>query len=138
MGSEARFVPLSSISAAENGVIKLDAIKGKTQVGYVYGGIVADRPQASDPSAKHTKSSNALYEVWLDTSAAAPPGYWVSTTSAATGTATSGKISGTNLHPSNNVLSEAVSKPAGVTATPTSRATPTPAKQQRPMPKPKR
>lgn len=134
MGSEARFVPLSSISMAENGVIKLDAIKGKTQVGYVYGGIVADQPQASDPSAKHTKPSNALYEVWLDTSAAPPPGYWVSTTSAATGTATSGKISGTNLHPSNNVLSEAVSKPANVTATPTSSATPTPVKQ----PKPKR
>jgi hypothetical protein len=128
MGSEARFVPLSSISAAENGVLNLDAIKGKTQIGYVYGGLVASQPQAPDPSAKHTKSSNALYEVWLDTSVPPPPGYWVSSTSAATGTATSGKVSGTNLHPSNNVLSETVSKPASI-------ATPTPV--QHPTAKPK-
>jgi hypothetical protein len=128
MGAEARFMPLAAIPAAENGVIKLDAIKARTKVGYIYGGIVADQPEASDPSAKHTKSSNALYEVWLDPTAPPPPGYWVSTGSAATGTATSGKVSGTNLHPKNNVLSEAVSKPPAATATPASSATPTPGK----------
>jgi hypothetical protein len=137
MGSEAKFVPLSSISAAGNGVLNLDAIKGKTQVGYIYGGLVASQPQAPDPSAKHTKSSNALYEVWLDASVPPPPGYWVSSTSAATGTATSGKISGTNLHPSNNVLSETVSKPATMATTPASHATPTPAQHRNPTAKPK-
>lgn len=136
MGSEAKFVPLSSVSAATNGVIYLDALKGNTLVGYVYGGILASQPQASEPGAKHTKSSNALYEVWVDTSAPPPPRYWISTASAATGTATSGKVSGTNLHPSNNVLAETVSKPAAP-AKSTTKATPTPDKRTSPAPKAK-
>lgn len=114
MGSETKFVPLASVSAAGNGIIYLDAIQGNTMVGYLYGGILASQSKAQDASdagSKYTQASNALYEVWV--SPAAPPqGYWVSTTSAATGTATGGKVSGTNLRPGSNVLKETLSKPS--------------------------
>ncbi|MBV9209971.1 MAG: hypothetical protein JOZ52_05050 [Acidobacteria bacterium] len=127
MGTDAKFVPVSSVSAAANGVIYLDAIKGNTLVGYVYGGILASQPKAqaaSDTNASYTQSSNALYEVWVNTGATPPTGYWISTPNAATGTATGGKVTGTKLHPASNVLNENVSKPANAPAKPAPPAPP--------------
>ncbi|HEX7312572.1 MAG TPA: hypothetical protein VF297_01555 [Pyrinomonadaceae bacterium] len=113
MGTDAKFVALSNVPASPQGVIYVDALKQNTLVGYVYGGILARQAKAQDPSettSSYTSASNALYEVWVNT-APPPAGYWVSTVSAATGTATGGSVSGTNRHPVSNVLNESVSKP---------------------------
>ncbi len=114
LGTDAKFVALSDVAASPQGVIYVDALKTNTLVGYLYGGILAKQPKATDPSettAQYTAASNALYEVWVNASVPPPAGYWVSTTSAATGTATGGTVSGTNRHPASNVLNESVSKP---------------------------
>lgn len=75
MGTEAQFIPLSGVQASTNGVIYLDAIKQKTKVGYVFGGIVAQRAEAGGPTDDYSKASNQLYEVWVDPSTP-PAGYW--------------------------------------------------------------
>jgi hypothetical protein len=95
MGTDAKFIPNPRVAAAENGVIYLDAIKQNTMVGYVYGGILAARPQAGDDTGQYSKASNALYEVWVNP-APPPARYWISTGSALVGTRSNGAVSGTH------------------------------------------
>lgn len=76
MGTDAQFIAAPGLPASANGVIYLDALKGRTKVGYVFGGIVAQIPEAGGPTDKYTKASNQLYEVWVNP-AAPPASYWI-------------------------------------------------------------
>jgi hypothetical protein len=81
LGTDAKFITdpalLSSGNmAAGNGVIYLDALKGRTLVGYFYGGILADRSEAGDPTGKFSHATNALYQVYV-TPATPPQTYWI-------------------------------------------------------------
>jgi hypothetical protein len=78
MGADAKFLPRPGL-ASKDGVIYLDGLKQKTLVGYVYGGILADQPEAGGATGNHSRASNALYEVWLDPTPPAPT-YWVPAT----------------------------------------------------------
>jgi len=79
MGTDALFLGAPGVAAAPNGVIYLDALKGRTKVGYVFGGILAQTAETNGNSAQYTKASNALYEVWVNPTAP-PSGYWVPAT----------------------------------------------------------
>jgi hypothetical protein len=76
VGSDAEFIADPTLPAAANGVIYLDTIKQRTLMGYVFGGIAANQPQAGDATGKNSTASSALYEVWL-TPIAPPAGYWI-------------------------------------------------------------
>lgn len=80
VGTDAKFLASSAVSTSTSGVIYLDAIKEKTLLGWMYGGILADSP---NPGASNTgtSASSQLFEVWLDP-AAPPAGYWATTTNA--------------------------------------------------------
>ena len=43
-GSNAEFFPSAEIALLEGGIIDLDAIEGRTRLGYIYGGIAAGGP----------------------------------------------------------------------------------------------
>nr|AEA09214.1 hypothetical protein Lip018_ORF003 [uncultured Acidobacteriota bacterium] len=60
-GAETRFVPADSVPRYENDVIKLDQVKSKTAVGYLIGGIAADKPYP-----ENTCVLNQIYEISLD------------------------------------------------------------------------
>ncbi|MGH9664560.1 MAG: hypothetical protein ACRD9L_09075, partial [Bryobacteraceae bacterium] len=76
MGTDAAFIPAAGVESSPNGVIYLDALKQRTKVGYVFGGIVAERGEAGGSTDEYSKASNLLYEVWVDPSAP-PANYWV-------------------------------------------------------------
>jgi hypothetical protein len=76
MGADALFIPAPGLEAAQNGVIYLDAIKKRTMVGWVFGGLLASRAEAGGPTDEYSKASNALYEVWVDPTPP-PPNYWL-------------------------------------------------------------
>lgn len=95
MGTDGKFVKSLNVPAAPNGVIYLDALRQNTLVGYVYGGILAAKPQAGDPTGQYSKASNALYEVWVNP-VVPPPRYWVSTRTALVGTRSTGAVTGTH------------------------------------------
>lgn len=95
MGTDAKFMRNPQVAAAENGVIYFDTLRQNTLVGYVYGGILAARPQAGDATGQYSKASNALYEVWVNPTQP-PPRYWVATRTALVGTRTNGAVTGTH------------------------------------------
>ena len=76
MGADALFIPAPVVKKASNGVIFLDALKQRTMVGWVFGGIVASRPEAGGATDQYSKASNALYEIWVDP-APPPQNYWM-------------------------------------------------------------
>jgi hypothetical protein len=81
LGTDAKFIPDPSLisasnAAAGNGVIYLDALKGRTLVGYFYGGIMAERSEAGDSTGKFSHATNALYQVYV-TPVTAPSTYWI-------------------------------------------------------------
>jgi hypothetical protein len=80
VGADARFVLDPSVSTAPNGVIYLDAIKQRTRVGWMYGGIQASSPQPGY-SNTGTTASQQLFEIWINPT---PPvaTYWESTVNA--------------------------------------------------------
>ncbi len=57
-GAEADFFPLSGIADFGNGVLNLDALTTRSVIGYIYGGIVAEKPNRGDSAA-----SNFVFEV---------------------------------------------------------------------------
>lgn len=66
LGSEAAFIPNPELSLVDGSEIILDLSKmatGKTQVGWMYGGIEATAAQSSEFNP--TSASNVLYDVWL-------------------------------------------------------------------------
>jgi hypothetical protein len=60
LGAEAAWIPSTSAPSYKNGVINLDAIHGRTTVGYMYGGIVADKGNFGN-----TAAGNGIYQVTL-------------------------------------------------------------------------
>jgi hypothetical protein len=60
LGAETRFFLADGIETYGNGVIDLDALTGRTLVGYLYGGIAAVQPNGGP-----TVGSNALLPVWI-------------------------------------------------------------------------
>jgi hypothetical protein len=60
LGAEAAWIPSKSAPTYSNGVINLDAIHGRTTVGYMYGGIVADAGNFGN-----TAAWNGIYQVTL-------------------------------------------------------------------------
>jgi hypothetical protein len=81
LGTDAKFIPDPSLTSASNtasgnGVIYLDALKGRTPVGYFYGGILAERSEAGDPTGKYSHATNALYQVYV-TPVTPPQTYWI-------------------------------------------------------------
>lgn len=60
LGSNAVFVPAEDVAAYPNGVLRLDALSGRTRVGHLYGGIEAARPNRG-----HTVASRRLFEVYV-------------------------------------------------------------------------
>ena len=76
MGTDAMFIPNPQVQAAANGVIYLNQLQGKTLVGWVFGGIVAELPEAGGRSTPATHASNALYGIWV-TPGTPTEGYWI-------------------------------------------------------------
>jgi hypothetical protein len=81
VGADAKFFRQPTVGASPNGVIYLDAIKQKTLVGWMFGGILATAP---NPGASNsgTSATPQLFEVWIDPTPP-PSGYWASTAAAA-------------------------------------------------------
>ncbi len=63
-GAESAFFNAAGTPSYGNGVIKLDALKKPTIVGYMYGGIVSTVPETSDPFTQ-TTATNAVFRVVL-------------------------------------------------------------------------
>jgi hypothetical protein len=61
LGAETRFVPADGPAHFENGVFQLDQIRAAVTVGYLIGGIAADKPYP-----ENTCASNLIYTVNLD------------------------------------------------------------------------
>ncbi len=57
-GAEADFFPLPGIANFDNGVLDLDTLTEPTVLGYVYGGIIAEKPNRGS-----TAASNYIFEV---------------------------------------------------------------------------
>ncbi len=67
LGAETQFFLADGIVAYANGVIDLDALTGRTLIGYLYGGIAAIQPNNGA-----TYGSNALMPVWINPSVPEP------------------------------------------------------------------
>ena len=66
LGTEAQFLIATEVPAFENGVIQLAALKGRTLVGYTYGGIESGGPYSALVSTNPpTKASNRLFQIYL-------------------------------------------------------------------------
>ena len=79
MGANAMFIPnpsVTSVAASPNGVILLNKLQGKTLVGWIFGGILANTPETGNSKTPPPQASNALYEVWV-TPGTAPVNYWI-------------------------------------------------------------
>jgi hypothetical protein len=80
VGTDAKFMRAPKLAVSPNGVIFLDAIKTKTLIGWMFGGIISTAPNPGATNA-NTAASNQLFEIWLDPT---PPGtsYWATTLNA--------------------------------------------------------
>lgn len=72
IGANANFIPSPAVPRQNGEIIALDKITTPTLAGWLYGGILAPKPQ---PDQGTTRASNAIYEVWV-TPGAPPSGYW--------------------------------------------------------------
>ena len=76
MGADAMFIPNPSAAAAPNGVVLLNKLQGKTLVGWIFGGILANTPETGNSKTPPPQASNALYEVWV-MPGTPPVNYWI-------------------------------------------------------------
>lgn len=60
LGSNAYFIPEDGVPRYDNGVVRLADLAGRTRVGYLFGGIEADRPNQG-----RSRASNRLFEVYV-------------------------------------------------------------------------
>ncbi|MFO0889521.1 MAG: hypothetical protein U0790_10325 [Isosphaeraceae bacterium] len=60
MGADALFLPSSAVDRDVSGFLRIDSVKSRTFVGWVYGGIVAERPYSVQGP---TRASNRLFRV---------------------------------------------------------------------------
>ena len=67
LGSNAHFIPLDSIAKYDNGIIKLNAITGRTLVGHIVGGIESPEANISETDPTVSIASNRVFEVYIAT-----------------------------------------------------------------------
>jgi hypothetical protein len=81
VGTDAKFMRNPAVAVSPNGVIYLDAIKARTMVGWMYGGILASTANPGSASGSGSTATSQLFQVWINPTP--PPGnYWASVTSA--------------------------------------------------------
>ncbi len=66
LGSNASFIPLPTIQKYANGVLKLDAINGRTLVGHIVGGIESPEANISATDPTLSFASSRIFEVYLN------------------------------------------------------------------------
>lgn len=66
LGSNSHFIPLTTISKYDNGIIKLNTISGRTLVGYIVGGIISPEANISATDPSISEASNRVFEVYID------------------------------------------------------------------------
>ena len=66
LGADAQFLIASGVPTVGNGVINLAALRGRTLVGYMYGGIESGGPYSTlVPTQPATKASNRLFQIYV-------------------------------------------------------------------------
>ncbi|HVU38660.1 MAG TPA: hypothetical protein VHC95_10010, partial [Opitutales bacterium] len=71
-GAGADFLPASGLPMLDNGMIDLQSLTGNTLLGYIYGGIVSQVGDTSDP-ATQTTASSYIFDVYYTPSAIPEP-----------------------------------------------------------------
>jgi hypothetical protein len=67
MGTNARFVPDSSIYTRHRSIVDLNSLSGNTRVGWIISGIQSDLPNIADLDPEGMSRPNStVYEVWVD------------------------------------------------------------------------
>ncbi|HEY0143992.1 MAG TPA: hypothetical protein VGF48_24105 [Thermoanaerobaculia bacterium] len=64
-GSGAQFLPAGNIATTSNGVLRLDTIKERTLIGYIYGGIYSTQAQSNGRPDLVTSASNTAFPVYV-------------------------------------------------------------------------
>ena len=64
-GANAEFFALPGVEAYDNGVIKLDAVRQETTLGYIFGGLAANGPHTRGVPGVVSSASNVVFEVVL-------------------------------------------------------------------------
>jgi len=77
LGANGHFVLDPAVPRAGE-IVYLDAIKTRTRVGYLYGGIQSDVANTNGNPSQVTRATNLLYEVWLNPAPPTIP-YWIPT-----------------------------------------------------------
>jgi hypothetical protein len=62
-GTNAEFLLAEGVPTFENGIIKLDELRGETAVGYIYGGIASNAPHTRFVTGARSAASNRAFEV---------------------------------------------------------------------------
>ena len=67
IGTNARFIPDSSVMIRHNNIVDLNSLSGNTRVGWIINGIQSDLPNIADLDPDGMSRPNAtVYEVWID------------------------------------------------------------------------
>lgn len=67
LGTNATFLPLNGIALTQNQIIKLDPISGRTQVGWIVGGIESPMANISQIDPGLSFASNRVFKVFINT-----------------------------------------------------------------------
>lgn len=65
-GTNAEFIPLPSTKTFMHKIVDLNHLLGRTQVGWIYGGIISPEINISETDPAMSYASNKLYKVYID------------------------------------------------------------------------
>ncbi len=68
IGSNAHFIPLSTVPKYSNGIVKLNNITGHTLIGHIVGGIESPEDNISEQDPTMSFASSRIFEVYIQTS----------------------------------------------------------------------